>query len=118
MQESLWVLGLLLAVGAYAAVRAVPADQLVLAGQYVMLRSAAVGVPLEIVYFGLMAWALRSNHDAPRGWHLRSFEHHFRLRPWQRVWILPLFYAGALAFLGIVLGILISVLGFGGGLFY
>lgn len=106
------MLGILLAVGAYAALRAVPADQLVLTGQYVMLRSAAVGVPIEIVYFGLMAWALYANDDAPRGWYLRSFEHHFRLRSWQRLGILPLFYAGALAFLCISLGIAISVLGF------
>ncbi|MEY4578873.1 MAG: hypothetical protein RL701_3576 [Pseudomonadota bacterium] len=112
MQEALWVFGMLLAVGAYAAVRTVPADQLVIAGQYVMLSSAALGVPLEIVYFGLLAWALRANHDSPRGWYLRSFEHHFRLQPWQRLWILPPFYAGALAFLGIVLGIVISLLGF------
>jgi hypothetical protein len=112
MQETLWVLGLLLAVAAYAVATTVPADQLLLAGQFVMLRSAALGVPLEIVYFGLLAWALRVNNDAPRGWYLRSFEHHFRLLPWQRLWILPPFYAGARAFLSIVLGIVISLLGF------
>ena len=112
MQEALWVLGVLLAIGAYAAVRSLPADQLVIAGQFVMLRSAALGVPLEIVYFSLLAWALHANADAPRGWYLRSFEHHFRLRPWQRLWILPPFYAGAVAFLGIVIGIVISLLGF------
>lgn len=112
MQETLWVLGMLLAFAGYAAVRTVPADQLLIAGQYVMLGSAALGVPLELLYFGLLAWALHANHDAPRRWYLRSFEHHFRLRPWQRLWILPPFYAGALAFLGIVLGIAISLLGF------
>ncbi|MET0388443.1 MAG: hypothetical protein ABW321_20905 [Polyangiales bacterium] len=112
MQEALWVLGLLLAIGAYAAVGAVPADQLVMVGQFVMLRSAAFGVPLEVVYFGLMTWALWANGDAPRRWYMRSFEHHGRLRGWQRLWILPPFYAGALAFLGISLGIVISLLGF------
>jgi hypothetical protein len=112
MQEVLWVLGLLLAVAGYAAVSVVPADELVMAGQYVMFRSAALGVPLEVVYFGLLAWALRTNGGAPPRWYMRSFEHHFRLQAWQRLWILPPFYAGALAFLGIILGILISLLGF------
>jgi hypothetical protein len=112
MQEALWVFLVLVVLSALAAVRVVPGEQLVIAGQYLMLRAAAVGVPLEAVYFTLLAWGLRANGGAPRGWYWRSFEHHDRLRPWQRRWILPSFYAGALAFLGIVLGILISILGF------
>jgi hypothetical protein len=80
-----------------------------------MLRSAALGIPLEIIYFGLLAWALWANGDAPGGWYQRSFEHHSRLQPWQRFWILPPFYAGALAFFGIVVGIAISLLGFVAG---
>jgi hypothetical protein len=112
MLEVLWVLGMLLAVGGYAAFCSVPAEQLVIAGQYVMLGSAALGVPLEVVYFGLLAWALHANGDSPQGWYLRSFKHHVRLQAWQRLWILPLFYVGALAFLGIVFGIAISLLGF------
>lgn len=112
MQEALWVLLVLIVLAALAAVRIVPGEQLVLAGQYLMLRSAALGVPLEAVYFVLLAWALRANGDAPRGWYWRSFEHHERLHTWQRRWIMPPFYAGALAFLGIVFGIIISVLGF------
>jgi hypothetical protein len=112
MQEAFWVLLVLVLLMALAAVRFVPGEQLVIVGQYLMLRAAALGVPLEIVYFGSLAWALRANGDAPQGWYWRSFEHHGRLHPWQRRWIMPPFYAGALAFLGIVFGIVISVLGF------
>lgn len=101
-----------LAISLVAAVTLVPGEQLVLVGQYLMLRSAALGVPLEVVYFVLLAWALHSNGDAPPGWYWRSFDHHARLRTWQRRLVLPPFYAGALAFLGIVLGIVISLVGF------
>lgn len=112
MQETLWVLGFLLAAAAYVAATTVAPDQLVFAGQYVMFRAAAVGVPLELVYFALLAWALRANHNAPTGWYWRSYESHSLLHQWQRYWIMPPFYLGALAFLGIVLGIVISLLGF------
>jgi hypothetical protein len=112
MQEVLWVLGLLLVICGLALARVVPADELVSVGQQLMLGAAALGVPLEVLYFALMAWALRANRDAPRGWYWRSFEHHHRLRGWQRRVVLPPFYLGALAFLGIVLGIVISLLGF------
>lgn len=112
MQEALWVLGILVVVCALAITRLVPADQLVLFGQQLMLGAAALGVPLEALYFLLLAWALRANGDAPSGWYWRSFEHHHLLRGWQRRVVLPPFYLGALAFLAIVLGIVISVLGF------
>jgi hypothetical protein len=112
MQETLWVLGFLLAAAAYVAATLVAPDQLVMAGQYVMFHAAAIGVPLELIYFGLLAWALHRNADAPRGWYWRSFESHSLLRPSQRLWIMPPFYLGALAFLGIVLGIVISIVGF------
>ena len=112
MHELLWVMGLLVLVGAWAAVGLVPGDSLVLGGQYVMLSSAAVGVPLEILYFALLAWALHFNGAAPPGWYWRSFDHHHLLTPLQRRLVLPPFYGGALAFLGIGLGIAIVVLGF------
>lgn len=112
MHEALWVLGLLLLVGAYAVIGLVPGDVLVMAGQYVMLGSAAVGVPLELAYFALLAWALSSNRDAPKGWYWRSFAHHHLLTREQRFIVLPPFYIGALAFLGIALGIAIVLLGF------
>ena len=112
MQETLWVLGFLLAIAAYVAATTVAPDQLVIAGQFVMFRSAAVGVPLELLYFALLAWALHANANAPRGWYWRSFEAHSLLLPWQRYWVLPPFYLGAFAFLGIVIGIVISLLGF------
>jgi hypothetical protein len=112
MQEALWVLGILLIVGALALARLVPADQLVMTGQQLMLAAAAFGVPLEALYFALLGWALHANADAPAGWYWRSFDHHPRLRAWQRYWVMPPFYLGAVAFLGIVLGIAISLLGF------
>jgi hypothetical protein len=112
MQETLWVLGFLLAAAAYLAATTIAPEQLVIAGQYVMFRAAAFGVPLELLYFALLAWALHANANAPKGWYWRSYEAHPRLRRWQRCWVLPPFYLGALAFLGIVLGIVISIIGF------
>src|SRR5690348_10658318 len=112
MQELLWVAALLLLVGAWAAVGLVPGDALVLAGRSVMLGSAALGIPLELVYFALLGWALHTNGATPEGWYWRSFAHHHLLSPRQRLIVLPPFYAGALAFLGIGLGIAITVLGF------
>lgn len=112
MQEALWVLGLLLLACAYAVASAIGGDELLLVGLDVMLSSAAVGIPLEVVYFLLLAWALHANRRAAKGWYWRSFEHHGNLSQSQRLYILPTFYAGALAFLGIVLGIVICVLGF------
>jgi hypothetical protein len=111
MWEALWVLGLLLLMSGLGAARLVPADQLITVGQHLMLTAAAFGVPLELLYFALLAWALHSNRDAPRGWYWRSFDHHHRLQVAQRRWVLPAFYLGALAFVGIVLGILISLVG-------
>lgn len=112
MLETLWVLGLLLLACAYAAVSAVPGDQLLFTGLDVMLSSAAVGIPLEAAYFAVLAWALHSNRRTVRGWYWRPFEHHDGLSPAQRICVLPPFYVGGLAFLGIVLGIMICVLGF------
>lgn len=112
MHEALWVAGLLLVVCAYAAVGLVPGDVLVVTGQALMLGSAAVGLPLELLYFALLAWALRENDAMPKGWYWRSFAHHHLLTQQQRFIVLPPFYAGALAFLGIALGIAIVLLGF------
>lgn len=112
MQETLWVFGLLLVAVAYAAVSSVAGDQIVYVGLDVMLSSAAFGIPLEALYFLLLALALHANRLAPKGWYWRSFEHHDSLSTSQRIYILPFFYTGALAFLGIVIGISICILGF------
>lgn len=112
MHEVAWVLGLLVVVCAYATIGLVPGDVLVVTGQSMMLASAAIGVPLELAYFGLLAWALHANGGAPKGWYWRSFAHHHLLTQTQRRIVLPPFYAGALAFLGIAFGIAIVVLGF------
>jgi hypothetical protein len=112
MQEAIWVIGLLIAVGAYAASGVLPALQLVGLGQVVMLSAAAVGVPLELLYYALLAWTLHANGKAVRGWYWRSFEHHASLTRAQRPWVLTPFYLGALAFLTIALGIATVLLGF------
>lgn len=112
MHEALWVVGLVLVICAYAAIGVVPGDVLVVTGQALMLGSAGLGVPLELLYFTLLAWALRANGVRPKGWYWRSFAHHHLLTKQQRFIVLPPFYAGALAFVGIALGIAIVLLGF------
>ena len=80
-------------------------------GQALMLRSSALGIPLELIYFALLAFALHAHPQFPKGWYWRSFEHHHLLSQSQRRWVLPFFYVGALAFLGIALGIGMVLLG-------
>lgn len=112
MQEALWVIGLLVLIGAYASLGVVPSYDLVTAGQVVMLSAAAIGVPLELLYFALLGWALRANGKAVRGWYWRSFDHHGSLTRAQRPWVLTPFYLGALAFLAIAIGIAAVLFGF------
>lgn len=112
MHEAAWVLGLVLLIAAYASVGIVPWYELVMLGQALMLWAASIGIPLELVYFALLGWALRANGGAPKGWYWRSFAHHHVLAPSQKPWVLAPFYAGALAFLAIALGIGIVLLGF------
>lgn len=109
--EAVWALLVLLALGAVAAVSLFQWGDLVELGQALMLRSAAVGIPLELLYFGLLALTIARRADCPRGWYWRSFAHHHLLTRAQRLWILPVFYAGALVFLGIALGIALVMLG-------
>lgn len=111
MPEILWVVGLLLFIGAISAVQVVPWPMLIESGNDLMLATAAVGIPLEIVYYALLAVALFWGAGLPRGWYWRPFQHHHLLGPRQRWLVLPWFYLGALAFLGIVLGIAVVLLG-------
>lgn len=112
MHEVGFVIGLLLLTLAYASVGLVPWYVMVEAGRSLMLGAAALGIPLELVYFAALARALRANGDAPPGWYWRSFLHHHLLTPGQRPWVLAPFYAGALSFAAIALGIAIVLLGF------
>jgi hypothetical protein len=105
MIEGAWALGLLLAIGAVAALGAMDFGDLIELGQTVMLGCAAVGIPLELLYFALLARTIKRHPDCPRGWYWRPFAHHHLLTPRARLLVLPVFYLGALAFLGIVLGI-------------
>lgn len=105
MMEALWALGLVLALGAVTAVELVAWARLIEIGQALMLTSAAVGIPLEMLYFLLLGRALSGHPQCPQGWYWRSFAHHHLLSRGQRLWVLPWFYLGALGFLGIAMGI-------------
>jgi hypothetical protein len=111
MAEAVWALVLLVVLGAITAARTFAWGELIEVGQALMLRASAIGIPLELVYFALLALALRNNPARPRGWYWRSFEHHHLLTRTQRLRVLPFFFLGALAFLGIALGIGLVLLG-------
>lgn len=111
MPEILWVLALLLLLGALGAVQVVPWSNLLSLGYELMLDSAAIGIPLELAYFTALFLALRRSGKLPAGWYWKSFEHHHLLTRREKLAVLPWFVIGALAFLGIVLGIAITVLG-------
>jgi hypothetical protein len=111
MAEVLWVTAMLLLMGAFGAVRLVPWLDILWAGKIMMLGSAGIGVPLEIVYFTTLGAALSWSGRRPAGWYWRPFLHHHLLSPRQKLVVLPWYMTGALAFVGIVLGIGVTVLG-------
>jgi hypothetical protein len=105
------VLLTLLALAALAAAGSLAGLTLVEDGQFVMLTAAAVGIPLQMIYFAALGSALTWSKVRPPGWYWRPFAHHHLLSPTQRWLVLPVFYAAALAFLVILLGIATTVLG-------
>ena len=111
MPEIVWVVGMLLLLGALGAVQLVPWSDLLSMGYALMLDSASLGIPLEIIYFTALGLALRRSGKLPAGWYWKSFDHHHLLSQSEKVVVLPWFVTGALAFLGITLGIAITVLG-------
>jgi hypothetical protein len=112
MLEIMWVVLLLVAMAGFGAVAMFPWEQVMNVGRSLMLLSAAAGIPLELVYFGLLGAALTRAGNRPQGWYWRSFIHHRLLSRRARFVVLPWFYAGALCFAGIALGILIVLLSF------
>ena len=112
MLEALWAIGVLVILGAVTATALLPWQDLLLTGQAIMLWSGAIGIPLELIYFSLLAWALGRGRARPAGWYWRSFEHHHLLTRWQKRLVLPWFFAGALSFAGIAFGILVVLLAF------
>jgi hypothetical protein len=112
MNEVMWAGLLLLALAAFSVSAMFPWEQVMTIGRDIMLSSGAVGIPLELVYFTLLGIALGRPGPRPAGWYWRSFLHHHLLSRRARKLVLPWFYAGALCFAGIGLGILIVVLGF------
>jgi hypothetical protein len=111
MAEAMWALLLLLVLGVITAARTFAWGDLIEIGQALMLGTSAIGIPVEAVYFALLALALRKHPACPKGWYWRSFEHHHLLTRAQRLRVLPFFYVGALAFLGIAIGIGLVLLG-------
>ena len=110
MQEAIWAGLLLLGLAAFSTVALLPCEQVLRFGNGLMLGSAALGIPTELVYFLLLGLALGRSGARPAGWYWRSFDHHHLLSQRARRLVLPWFYVGAAAFLGIGLGILIVVL--------
>jgi hypothetical protein len=110
--EALWALGLLVVLGAVTATALFPWQDLLETGQAIMLWAGAVGIPLELMYFGLLAWALGRSRTPPVGWYWRSFLYHDELTRFQKRLILPWFFAGALSFAAIAFGILLVLLAF------
>lgn len=91
--------------------QALPAIALIEEGQYLMLAAGAIGIPLQVVYFTLLGIALTATQSRPAGWYWRPFAHHHLLTPGQRWLVLPVFYLGAISFLVINLGIVVTLLG-------
>ncbi len=112
MQELAWASLVLVALGAVTATVLLPWEQLLGAGQSLMLTSAAVGIPLEIVYYAALGILLGYGRERPKGWQWRSFDYHKELSARGKLLVLPFFFAGALAFLLSGLGIGIVVLAF------
>lgn len=110
MRETGLVLGLLLLLVLLGVARSMPWLVLLGIGQQVMFGAAAIGIPLELLYFSLLGAVLWHGGGTPRGWYWRSFDHHHLVGPTARWFVLPPFYFGALAFLAMVLGILIVLL--------
>lgn len=112
MLELAWAFAVMVALGAVTATVLVPWEQLLRAGQSLMLMSAGVGIPLEIVYYAALGILLGRGRERPKGWQWRSFEYHKELSPRGKLVVLPFFFAGAFAFLLSALGIGMVVLGF------
>ncbi len=109
MREAGIALLLVLALAALALVQLLPAVRIIETGQALMLGAAAVGLPLQVVYFSALAIALSGRR--PEGWYWRSFDHHHLLTPVQRRIVLPIFTIAALAFVAILLGIVVTTVG-------
>lgn len=111
MREALFVFGIILVLLLIVGVSTSPPEDVLLAGQSLMVGGGAVGVPLEAVYFSTLGIALHRRGVLEEGWYWRSFDHHELLLGAERWLVLPWFYLGALSFLVGVFGILISAAG-------
>jgi hypothetical protein len=102
---------ILCGLAALAVAQALPGLVLVQHGHVVMLAAAAVGIPLQIAYFTSLGTVLSAAGTRPSGWYWRPFAHHHLLPASRRWLVLPFFYAGALAFVVILLAIGVLCLG-------
>ena len=112
MLEMLWALLVVVVLAAVTATTLVPWEQLLRLSQSLMLGSAAIGVPLEIIYYAALGYLLGRGRERPKGWQWRSFVYHKELTTTGKWIVLPFFFVGALAFMVSALGILIAIIAF------
>jgi hypothetical protein len=110
MRELSIAIGLLLLLGLFGLATLYEPSKVLLAGQRLMLWSFAVALPFELAYFAALGLVLRRKGPVPR-WYLRSFDHHARLTPSERWWVLPWFTVGTLAMAASVVGVVVVLLG-------
>jgi hypothetical protein len=118
MRETTWVIGVILLCFAGVALQALPDVDWLRLGRSLMLASASVGIPLELLYFGALAVALQTRHSAgaPSGWYWRPFDQHGLLSSAAKCVVLPFYYGGAAAFVAVIVGVLMVVVAMIAGL--
>ncbi len=109
--ELIIVGAILLCFAAIAALALAPPLALLKAGVALGIGAAAIGVPLQIIYFAALRAVLNKSGVLPKGWYWRTFAHHHLLNKHQRKFVLPWFWAGFVAFVVVSLGLLIVLLG-------
>lgn len=111
MRETAFAIGIALFLLLIAGLLTLPSTAVMIGGNTIMLAGAAVGLPLELYYFTALFAVLTRRSVLPKGWYWRSFDHHHLLEGGERWVVLPAFYAGALAFVVCMLGIVVALTG-------
>ena len=108
VREAAFAVAITLLLLLMALVLTLPPDTVMLGGRDVMLAAGLTGIPIEVVYFAALGVALARRSVLPAGWYWRSFDHHHLLLGRERWIVLPWFYAGAVAFVICMLGIVVA----------